>query len=99
MEFETKTALIEFKKLVKEAYPTASQLHPRQHADLMAFFFAGFIDGCQKYHKGVDSFPTVEGANLFMGEIIEDTIEQGKFIAQSMIRDDFSHEIFKQDLN
>ncbi len=98
MEFETKTALIEFKELVKKAYPTASELHPRQYADLMAFFLAGYIDGAQGYRKAISKM-NIDGAHLLMGEIIEDTIKQGMFISQSMIRDDFSHEIFKQELN
>lgn len=92
-EFQTESVVNRFKEMAKLTYPNGC--HVRQYADLLATFLAGYIEGAQNFRKACLNLKGFDQGDLFMGEMIDDSIERGKFIANCMMVGDFGHDMFK----
>lgn len=92
MEFDTKTAKLEFNKLFKMAFPDGCT--DRQKADLLCFFLAGYTSANSHWGDAIVKMGLV-AAPEFINEINQDTMKQLGFCIEKMKSSDFSHAIFK----
>lgn len=92
-EFETEQVVNQFKDFFQHVWPEGT--NQRQKADLIATFMAGYCSGAQDFKKAINKFSSIDGAILFMNEIINDTTTRAKYAAQCMLENDFSHEMFE----
>lgn len=90
-EFETKTAVLEFRELFKQAFPNGCG--ERQKADLLLFFLAGYTGANAQWGDAIVKLG-FEGATVFMQEINSDTMSQIKYAIHCTAAGDFSHDIF-----
>lgn len=92
-EFQSESIVNEFKRLFKQSFPNGCS--ERQRADLMAFFFAGYVTHNQEFNEAKAKLG-VEAAEVFMEELSRDVFDRTKYLIECMVADDYTHKMFKQ---
>ena len=93
-EFESDHIINEFKKLYEQSFgKVKNEVDPRQKADLIAFFLAGAQEGMGIALSLLRQNPNV--AELLIEEFHSDNYERAKFCVECMVKEDFSHDMFK----
>lgn len=90
-EFQTEQVVNEFERLFKQSFKDGCQ--PRQKADLLAFFMAGYIAYNQDFKSALKNMG-FEGGILFMDEIVQDTFDRSRHLINCVVKNDLSHKMF-----
>lgn len=92
-EFQTNTVIDEFKRLFEQSFP--EPCHPRQKADLMSFFLAGYQASCIDMGKASHSLNSADKALVFMDEVKNDNYDRVQYLIRCMRSGDYSHKMFQ----